>query len=236
MSMSDQQAISVNFGKPMPIFPLASLAMLPQQVVPLHIFEPRYRQMVEDVLDGAGQIAMAVFDGAKWEQEYHGNPPVRPVVCIGQLVQHEKLPDGRYNILLHGVCRAKIAELVMPDEEHQYRRAVLEPFGVHSDENELLGVRDRLEAALSNGPLRRMAAADPVLEYLRNEEVPTTAVLELISFTMLSDSEVRYRLLAEPNASKRAGVVEHELSAISSLLRRAEDQHPEDWPKGCSWN
>ncbi len=234
--MSEQQAISVNFGKPMPIFPLASLAMLPQQVVPLHIFEPRYRQMVEHVLDGAGQIALGVFDGSRWEQEYHGNPPLRPYVCIGQLVQHEKLPDGRYNILLHGICRARINELLMPDEQHEYRRAVLEPVGVQNDEDELLPVRDRLESALSAGPLKQMAAADPVLEYIRNEEVPTSAVLELISFTMLSDAEIRYRLLAEADASKRARLVERELSDISSLIERAADQHPERWPKGCSWN
>ena len=57
--------------------------LLPQQVIPLRIFEPRYKQMVEDVLDGTGQFAIAVFSGRRWKQEYHGKPPIRPAVCIG---------------------------------------------------------------------------------------------------------------------------------------------------------
>ena len=52
--MSDETAIQVNFGRPMPVFPLDQVTLLPQQVLPLHIFEPRYRQMVTDALDGSG--------------------------------------------------------------------------------------------------------------------------------------------------------------------------------------
>ena len=234
--MDEQHAVSVNFARPMPLFPLSTAAMLPQQVVPLHIFEPRYRQMVEHVLDGAGQIAIGVFHGAHWKQEYHGNPPIRPFVCIGQMVQHEKLPEGRYNILLHGICRARVRELLPPDADHEYRRVTLEPMQGEGDESDLAASRERLERALSSDPLEQMTTAEPILEYLRNAEVPTSAVLELVSFTMISDPEVRYQLLAEPDAASRAEIIEQELGELSVLLRKARNQHPERWPKGCSWN
>ena len=115
--MSEDNTVQVNFGKPIPLFPLDSAVLLPQQVLPLHIFEPRYRQMVERALDGAGQIAMAVFEGESWKQQYHGRPALRPAVCIGQIVQHERLPDGRYNIILQGVCRARISKESARDGE-----------------------------------------------------------------------------------------------------------------------
>lgn len=237
MSESEESTIRVNFGKPMAIFPLDSVSLLPQQVLPLHIFEPRYRLMVEHALDGAGQFAMAVFKGGAWKQEYHGRPPVMPAVCIGQIAQHEKLPDGRFNVLLQGVCRARIVRELPPDEDRLYRAAYLEPVdaGPHEDED-LAESREYLEEALGQGPLSQLAAARTVLEYVQNESVPTSALLELVSFTMLAGKTLRYRLLAEGNIHRRAGIIKNELETLSSLLRRAADQHPEEWPKGMSWN
>lgn len=237
----DETSIQVNFGKPMPLFPLEQVTLLPQQVLPLHIFEPRYRQMVQTALDGAGQIAMAVFEGEGWKQEYHGRPALRPAVCVGQIVQHEKTLDGRYNLLLQGVCRARILDEVEPDGVRLYRSAFLEPIGVEPvDEDSLAGVRARLGAALAEGPLTRMAAAQPILEYLRNDEIPTIAILELISFTLVTESRVRYDLLAQGDAEARAQIVESCLADLAALVRRAEAQRsgdaPGESPKGCTWN
>lgn len=255
--MSEENSIQVNFGKPMPLFPLDQATVLPQQVLPLHIFEPRYRQMVEHALDGAGQIAMAVFEGDRWKQEYHGRPPLRPAVCIAQIVQHEKLPDGRYNLLIQGVCRARIIRELAPEKDRQYRAALLEPVGVglpgpesgldSMEGEETLGpsddsspalneVRLRIRDMLDSGPLTQMMHAAAVLEYVKNDELPTSAVLELVSFTLITDPRLRYQLLAEPHAEDRAQIIVTELEHLSVLIRRAADQHPEDWPKGCSWN
>lgn len=235
--MSEEVSVQVNFSRPMPVFPLDQATLLPQQVLPLHIFEERYLQMVNDALDGAGQIAMGVFRGSRWRQEYHGRPPLRPAVCIGQIVQHEQLPDGRYNILLQGICRARIVEEVDAEEGVLYRRAMLQPVGVGDiDEGELEGLRDWLDEALTDSPLTQMTAAETVLGYVRNDEIPTSALLELVSFTMTAGGELRYRLLAEGDAGQRARLVREELEHIQGLIERARAQHPEDWPKGCSWN
>ena len=234
--MSDEQTVRVNFGKPVPLFPLDRVTLLPQQVLPLHIFEPRYKQMIADSLDAAGQIAMGVFRGARWKLEYHGHPPVMPAVCVGQIVQHEKLPDERYNILIQGVCRARITDEVPGDDQRLYRTAMLEPIDVDDEDDELDGAREHMEHLLTTGELSKLAAAETILEYVRNEEVPTTALLELISFVLVTDDRQRYRLLAEPNVGRRADVLLGELDHLRSLIRRGETQRPDEWPKGLSWN
>lgn len=234
--MAEAMSIQVNFGRPMPLLPLDTVALLPQQILPLHVFEPRYRQLVEDVLDGAGQLAMAVFEGTRWKQEYHGRPPIRPAVCVGQIMQHERLDDGRYNLLVQGVCRARIACELPPSEGRLYRVAMLEPVGLGESEAELEPVRQRLDALLSEGPLTQLRVAKLLLERVRNEQIPPAALLELVGFTVLTDPEVRYRLLEDGDPQHRAEIVERELMELRELIRRAGSQRPQDWPKGCSWN
>lgn len=234
---SEEVAVHVNFGKPMPLFPLDRVTLLPQQVLPLHIFEPRYRMMVAHALDGAGQIAMAVFKHENWKEHYHGRPALRPAVCVGQIVQHEKLPDGRFNLLLQGVCRARIVKEMPASTERLYREAMLEPIGLEEPESEAMAkARERLNGLLSEGPLSRLTAAKPIVEYVRNHEIPTPALLELISFTIVNDPELRYRLLEEGDTAERTRLIFNELGDIERLIRMAARQKPEDWPKGMSWN
>ncbi|MFM9995855.1 MAG: LON peptidase substrate-binding domain-containing protein [Phycisphaerales bacterium] len=235
--MSDSAPIQVNFGKPMPLFPLDTAALLPQQVLHLHIFEPRYRQMVERALDGAGQFAMAVFAGDDWKKQYHGRPPIKPAVCIGQIVQHEKQPDGCYNLLLQGVCRARVVEESPPDQGRLYREAMLEPVGVdEAEETKLYGVRERFRELLTEGPLTKLAAAEIMVEKIDDEEIPTGVILDLVAFAIPARREVRYRLLAEGDAGERAECVETEMLHLRRVIEVAATQHPEEWPKGCSWN
>ena len=235
--MDYEHAVRVNFGRPMPVFPLSTAVVVPQQVVPLHIFEDRYIRMVRDVLDGSGQIAMAVFAGDDWKTGYTGRPALRPAVCIGQIMQHETLPGGRFDILLQGICRAKIVEEAEPSEGQLYRHVLLQPIGVGDvDEEELEDLRDWLDEALSESPLTQMTRAEEILGYVRKPEIPTSALLELVSFSMTPNGELRYRLLAEGDAGRRARLVRDELEHVQGLIRQARAQHPEEWPKGCSWN
>jgi Lon protease-like protein len=265
--MSEETSIQVNFGRPIPLFPLDAVTLLPQQLLPLHVFEERYRQMVEHALDGSGQIAMAIFEGDQWKKDYHGRPAIRPAVCVGQIVQHEKLFDGRYNLLVQGVCRARVVEEMPPEEGRLYRLAMLEPVGLdpgttvvgeEEDEDEaeaeesesdsldldlpapesaaLSAVREKIGEMLSDGPLTQLVAAEPVLEFVRNQEVPVGPLLELVSFMLITDPHLRYRLLAEPSMETRAGMIMGELEHLSHLIKRAGDQRPQDWPKGMSWN
>ena len=101
------EPIRVNFSQPLALFPLPDTVLLPHALLPLHIFEPRYRQMVGECLDRAGQIAIATFECPKHRK---GSQPlaVRRAACVGQIIQHDALADGRYNLLMHGVCRVRV--------------------------------------------------------------------------------------------------------------------------------
>ncbi len=99
-----------------PIFPLAGAILFPRSQLPLHIFEPRYRDMVRDALDGAGHIGMVqplTMEG--------GNPPLYGVGCIGEIVGVEEMEDGRYNIVLNGSSRFRI--IAETDLDTPYRNA-----------------------------------------------------------------------------------------------------------------
>lgn len=235
--MADETII-VNFGRPMPVFPLPGFVLLPHAIQPLHIFEPKYRQMVAHCLaagdEGGGQIAMATVRRSRVEGV---EPLMREAVCVGQIVQHEALSDGRFNILLQGVCRARILVVHEPDDDHLYRTVRVTPIersGAAS--TGLEGVRRRLRALIAGPQLRRLCAADAVLEWIDRNDVPTHAVLEIVAFALVRDEETRYALLEDPSAESRARTIGGVLASLNRLVASADRQHWREWPKGLSWN
>jgi Lon protease-like protein len=90
-----------------PVFPLPNVVFFPKTLLPLHVFEPRYRQMIADALEGDQSVCVALLKPG-WEADYEGAPDVYPVACLGRIVQHQKLPDGRFNVVLHGESRVMI--------------------------------------------------------------------------------------------------------------------------------
>ncbi|MBL0927419.1 MAG: LON peptidase substrate-binding domain-containing protein [Phycisphaerales bacterium] len=247
MTGDQDHAIRVDFSEAFGLFPLHGVVLLPHAVLKLHIFEPRYRQMVAAALDGSNQIAMASFLGDDWKTAYEGAPPLRRAVCIGSIAQHRRLPDGRFNILLQGVCRARIAEEEEPEGERLYRRARLVPIGdslhetpVALAEHELEIARSRLEALVRARPLVEVKSVRRLIDDLaENSELPTPVFLELVALRVLStfdDTELLYRLLDEGDTLERARLTEHALHDFRSVLVRAERQFDPQAPDGISWN
>ena len=237
MIHSMSEVIRVNFSKPMPLFPLPDAVLLPHAVQPLHVFEQRYRKLVEDCLDQAGQIAMATFRGNDWKLDYQGQAPRRPAVCVGQIVHHEELSDGRHNLLLHGVCRAKIEKLFEPNDDRPYRIARLVPLEqVDQQPPAMENVRKSLRNMLVSPRLSKMRSVDTVMQWFDRDDVSTHALLELIGFALVHDNELKYRLLAEANPLRRARLIKQELTNLDHLVSKAEQQAFRSWPKGMSWN
>ena len=98
------ESVAVQFKHLFPVFPLPETMLLPHAIMPLSIFEPRYRQMVDHAIDGSGQIAIATMQRITKQNEDGMGVSLRDVVCLGQIVQHEKARHG-YNILVYGLCR-----------------------------------------------------------------------------------------------------------------------------------
>jgi ATP-dependent Lon protease len=110
-------------GRIVPLFPLAKVFLYPGVIMPLHIFEPRYRRMVDDLLDRQGWLIISsIVDGH--EQDAEGTPPVYGVAGLGEIVKHTSLPDGRYLITLAGLARVRIEEV---ESELPYRQVRFEP-------------------------------------------------------------------------------------------------------------
>src|SRR5947208_1782437 len=104
--MSEPSPLSEFSGKAR-LFPLPNLVFFPHVMQPLHIFEPRYRQMTADALAGDRFIAL-VLPTPGWEKDYAHAPALHPVACLGRIIAEQRLDDGRFNILLRGFARIRI--------------------------------------------------------------------------------------------------------------------------------
>ena len=172
-----------------PVFPLPNVVLFPQVFLPLHIFEPRYRDMVADALEGDRLIGMVLLRPG-WETDYEGRPPVYPIGCAGLITNHERLPDGRYNIVLRGIEKFRVVEEA---RDRTYRVARIE--GLHeplvdAERDEIRAARRRLEALLVPQPQGRgtetkvppaMADEDMVnalAQYMELEPLEKQALLE----------------------------------------------------------
>lgn len=106
-----------------PVFPLNNLLVYPGRVLPLHVFELRYRALIRDVLMGDRRFAMAVFKPG-WESDYEGRPAIHPIICIGSIVKYNELPDGRFLLLFKGELRGRV---ISESNDLSYRMATVEP-------------------------------------------------------------------------------------------------------------
>src|SRR5262245_64020543 len=102
----------------LPLFPLPNVVLFPNVFLPLHIFEPRYKEMVSDAIAGDRMIGMVLLRPG-WEHDYEGRPPIYPIGSSGVITHVERLADGRYNIVLRGLERFRVAS---EDHAKSYRR------------------------------------------------------------------------------------------------------------------
>ncbi len=134
-----------------PIFPLPNLVLFPGLNVPLHIFEPRYREMIADVADLHGMIGMALLKGDR-QRDYHAFPDIFEVGCAGKIGGLIKLADGRYNLVLEGVCEFRIVREI---RDRSYRQAEVNwcpvrPDALDCDAETMEALRDMLFSYLGD--------------------------------------------------------------------------------------
>ncbi len=160
-----------------PIFPLPNVVLFPNVFLPLHIFEPRYRDMVRDALSGDRLIGMVLLK-PEGLHDYEGRPPVYPIGCAGVMSHAERLQDGRFNIILRGLEKFRIL-----GEEHDrtYRRAHIQPILEPSSDAERRGIqgeRRKLEALLKLAT--EHATGEPRLPSSINDEDLVNALAQYL--------------------------------------------------------
>jgi len=151
-----------------PLFPLPNVVFFPKTYLPLHIFEPRYREMVLDAATSGQCIGMALLKEG-WEAQYYQNPPSFTIGWVGRLASLQKLPDGRSNILLQGIERYEIREEFY---DKPYREATV-------------ALKARMEDPVHLDPALRAHVMELVHDYIPTSE--EASVLQVVTREEIGD-------------------------------------------------
>src|SRR5690606_24562350 len=177
--------------------PLPPVVLFPNAIVPLHIFEPRYRQMVRDALDGDQLIVMAGYDPTWTGEGDDRHAPLAPIACVGSIVWNEETGDGRYNLLLQGVVRVRILEERDVDTPYrEVRGEVLIGPTYDGPENELLR-----QAMLELSGRLPPQVLEPLLQIAIHLE--GGALADVIAGTLVQERDRRAELLTELDVRTR---------------------------------
>ena len=198
MAKPDIDAILGAFPKRVPVFPLSEVVLFPGAVLPLHIFEPRYREMLDDAVHGDRIITMALLKQCDAE-EYAAEPPYYSTVCVGHVIHHDTLEDGRSNIALLGLSAGRAAPA---DSDKPYRVADVE---LLRDTDRGAAPRTRLQRAFTKsvpgeGDLQDLRAQ---LEQFLDEEHIESALVNTCALTAPVFPVHKLELLEERDVHKR---------------------------------
>ena len=199
----------------LPIFPLPRVVFLPDTSLPLHVFEPRYRELTAFCIENDWPMAISMIQPG-YEGEHLERPPFASVAGIGVLRRHRKLPDGRYLIRLQGVGRVWLAERDSPTSYRVGRAKLLTDRAPTDDAI----VAQELDAM--TGCLAQLRSAWPEvgrrLEEVRTSAGDAAALSNRIGALVFTDPYERQRLLECRDVTDRIQRVTRRLSEI--LLRR----------------
>lgn len=203
-----------------PVMTLGDCVLLPQQLLPLRIFEPRYRKMLQDALAGNRLFAVSQLDEESLAPD-NAEPPC-PFTCVGRIVGHVELPDGTSHLVLEGLRRARVIKVqrrtpyprleIAPvvDEE-------LPPAAVTMREvARILALSERIVAGLG-------AEAQPLLERLRGLTNQPGALADAAAGHLVEATVVRRTLLECLSPERRLHAVAEELARLDA--RRVLDEH-----------
>jgi ATP-dependent Lon protease len=200
-----------NFNSQVRLFPLSSQVLFPGIVLPLHIFESRYKEMLQEAIQSDQLIAMATLVPG-FEHDYYSRPPVEPFVCIGQIVFHEPTDKGTHNLMLLGLERAKIGHEIEPVKS--FRRARVE---VIEDEDREGDEKGRLIGKqLMNQVSQVLPMAHPLIEKFDTGELSLALLTDIVAFHLPLTTDVKIQLLAQANSATRAKMLIEHMPPVES--------------------
>jgi Lon protease-like protein len=198
----------------LPVFPLPRLVFFPGTYLPLHLFEPRYRDMIEDCM-GRGPRAMAVTmlePGAEGRQEL-AQPPMKRVCGVGRIVAHEPLPNGTHNVVLAGVHRVQLEELPMGEVRYRTARATVLPDQGRARET------DRLAMFSAASTVASIVRRDhPEFELGVEGDTTDGQAADLVADRLVSEAETRQALLETLDVGDRVRRVTDEVTSLLAML------------------
>jgi Lon protease-like protein len=207
------------------LFPLTGVVLFPHVVLPLHIFEPRYRQMTEHALAGDRRIAM-VQHACLPSVEALGTPAIERVACLGEILKHERLPDGRFNMLLLGKQRIELVEEL--ERPTLYRQASYDVLNDIEPEDEPSLWRDRLIHTFRD-VIGRRGPIDQELERLIQSSVCLGILTDILTHTLSLEGALKQAFLSEPDTERRA-------AGLIEVLQQLDPKPPRPFPPRFSVN
>jgi Lon protease-like protein len=196
----------------LPIFPLPDVVLFPRALLPLHVFEPRYRALLADCLATHKCMAMALTVGVGGEGGDGDRPGVARIAGAGIVVQHQPLGDGRSNIMLHGRARVLLEELPFEPPYRRARARVLQEVG---------SAPDAQRAALRAAAVAFVSAArrrEVEIELELPADIDAAAAADLCAHHLVLDPAVRQRALEELDVGARVLLVTAELAGQAARL------------------
>lgn len=190
----------------LPLFPLPQVVLFPRALLPLYVFEPRYRVMLKDVVETHGAMAIALIDPSG-EVDAQGNPKIASVAGAGIVVEYQTMADGRSSILLHGTARVKIEELPFIPPYRRAKATILEDL-VHD-----ITANDRAAlVATATAFSTEIHKRDPNFSFRLPPNVESATLADLCAHHLVIDAQVRQALLEERDVTVRVQNVIRELA------------------------
>jgi len=181
-----------------PVFPLPGIVLFPHALLPLHIFEPRYRGMTADALASDRLIAMAQLEPG--EESHRGTDDIAPLACAGVIEGAVRMPDGRYVMKLRGIARIEILEFV---QETPYRIARVRLLADRHEEDGPAVETDKHRLLTICAALRHEVAGSPGQATPINESIPFASAVNTLCQTLNMDAAIRIRLLEMDDVRER---------------------------------
>jgi uncharacterized protein len=188
------------------LFPLPNHVLFPHVMQPLHIFEPRYRALMEEAAATDQYMALALF-APGWEKDYEGRPPLQPMACLGRIATYQRMPEDRFNLLLLGVKRVRILHELPPDKP--FREAEVEICeDIYSSAT--APTRPGLQKQLVDSfkaILPTLSDAQEQVDELLGRNVPLGVLTDIVSYTLDLGMPLKEQLLHECNVDRRASLL-----------------------------
>lgn len=180
----------------LPLFPLPTV-LFPGALMPLHVFEPRYRAMVRDALDSHRAIAVVLVTDPN-DVDAHGHPRIAEIAGAGVIVDHAELPSGRFNIMVRGRARVHLDELAFIEPgaalpAYLYRRARATVIVPPSGDVPASNLSALISAATAFAA--RVRERDPSFEFPLPRDAPAGTIADLCAHHLLLDARERQKVL-----------------------------------------
>ncbi|MCA9193753.1 MAG: LON peptidase substrate-binding domain-containing protein [Planctomycetales bacterium] len=210
------------------LFPLPNLVLFPHVVQPLHIFEARYCDLLNESIKTDRLIGMALLEKG-WEKHYLQRPPIASTICIAKVLSHTPTEDGRHNILLVGMKRAVIVREL--DEGLTYRTAevkLVEDLAVQEQDQQRAQMFGQLKA-LFQQLMPEGLAVQQGFQQLLGHQLPLGVLTDSISYALNLPLAVKQQLLSECNVDVRCRLL---IRCLQTQLhaKGGDDDRPEDFP------